>query len=219
MDEQTRERLVGELRDYLASLPPDAEAAPARTVDLYSLFTELAGVRNEMRLESRQLKRALDEFSGVFTTLEASGQRLQHELDARRDEQAATRANAERPLLFELIEQRDRLAQAQRLAAAHRPHALARLVARRQSGLIHDLAEGLAITLRRLDQALAAYGLTAIATTGQPIDPHGMRVTATRSDPEQADGTVLEEVQRGYRRNGEVLRLAEVVVNKKEPQS
>ncbi|MDN5870252.1 MAG: nucleotide exchange factor GrpE [Nitrococcus sp.] len=221
MNEQTKERLIAELRDYLDTLAPapGAETETAREVDLYTLFSELAGLRNEVRLESRQFKGALDEFRGVFMTLEASGQRLQRELDARRGEQAAASATAERPLLLELIALRDRLEQAHRLAAEHQSSALARLAAKREHLLIEGLAEGLGITLRRLDQTLAAYEVSVVKTIGRPFDPYAMRVTAVRTEPAQPDGVVLEEALRGYLRAGEVLRLAEVIANKREPES
>ncbi|MDN5849604.1 MAG: nucleotide exchange factor GrpE [Nitrococcus sp.] len=221
MDEQTKERLIAELRDYLDTLAPaqGAETEAAREVDLYTLFSELAGLKNEVRLESRQFKGALDEFRGVFMTLEASGQRLQRELDTRRGEQAMASATAERPLLLELIALRDRLEQAHRLATEHQSSALARLAAKREHVLIEGLAEGLGITLRRLDQTLAAYEISAVKTIGRPLDPHAMRVTAVRAEPAQPDGVVLEEALRGYLRAGEVLRLAEVIANKREPES
>ncbi|MDA3920040.1 MAG: nucleotide exchange factor GrpE [Salinisphaera sp.] len=227
MDEQTKQRLVTELRGYLDGLPetpehsgPNDDSRDSREIDLYTLFTELAGLRNEIRLESRQVKRALDEFSGVFSTLEDNGKRLQSELNDRRDKQAAVTANAERGLLLELIELRDRLAQAQALASSHQPGALARFFSPRQHALVQDMAEGLGITLRRLDQALASYDVKPIKAVGQVIDPHRMRVAAVRTQTEQADGLALEEVRRGYQRAGEVLRLAEVVANKtRDPSS
>lgn len=217
MDEASKERLLGELRAYLDALPQQAaeENAAAREVDLYSLFTELAGLRNEVRLESRQFKSALDEFRGVFATVEASGQRLQREFDTRREGEAAAVAGAERDLLLKLIALRDRLQQAQRLAANYRP-ARAQWLVRREQALIQGLAEGLGITLRRLDQSLADYGVSAVETVGQPLDPHTMRATAVRAEPGQSDGVVLEETRRGYCRAGQVLRLAEVIANKTE---
>lgn len=217
MDTETKERLVAELRDYLDALPstPAVEPAVTRKVDLYSLFTELAGLRNEVRLESRQIKAALDEFRGVFATLEASSKRLQDELDDRRDRETAAVANAERVLLLDLVTLRDRVDQARRLAGGGRP--LRRWsLRRRESGLIGGLAEGLGITLRRLDQSLAAHRVTAVPTVGRPLDPHTMRVTAVRADPDQPDAVVLEETLRGYLRVGQVLRLAEVIANKIE---
>jgi molecular chaperone GrpE len=223
MDEQTKQRLVAELRDYLDALPETpgdtgaAEQEPeAREVDLYTLFTELAGLKNEVQRESRQLKRALDEFRNVFATLEESSQRLGNELDARKEGQAEAVASAERALLLELVDLRDRLAQARDLASGYQPGTLQRMFTKRQGTLSQDMAEGLGITLRRLDQSLEQYGVKPIQAVGQPIDPHRMRVDSVCTDAAQPDGVALEETRRGYQRNDKVLRLAEVVANKRE---
>lgn len=221
MDEQTKDTLVTELRAYLDALPEAPETpgstdtdGDARAVDLYTLLTEMAGLRNEVRLESRQVKRALDEFNGVFSTLEDNSKRLGSALDTQQANHAAAVANAERTLLLDMIDLRDRLTQARDLADGHQPGALRRRLARPQLALIRDLADGLGITLRRLDQALAQYGVAPIKVMGQALDPHRMRVTAVQADASQADATVLEEVRRGYQRGDEVLRLAEVVANR-----
>jgi molecular chaperone GrpE len=224
MEEQTKQRLVDELRDYLDALPetPSDPASGdgnygAREVDLYSLFTELAGVRGEVQRESRQIKDALGEFRNVFSTLEEANKRLGGELDTRRQSEAAVAANAERALLLELIDLRDRLSQAHALAAGYRPGAVSGFFARRQTAFAEDMAEGLGITLRRLDQALARYAVKPARAVGQPIDPHRMRVASVRADPGQPDGVAVEEVRRGYQRGDEVLRLAEVVANRTQP--
>ena len=47
------------------------------------LFVEVAGLRSEVRTESRLVKEALDQFRGVFDTLRASQATLQQELDRR----------------------------------------------------------------------------------------------------------------------------------------
>ena len=73
MDTETKEQLLSRFRAYLDSVPETAvsEAETGQT-DLYSLFTELAALKNEVRLESRQMKTARDEFKAVFTTLDAN---------------------------------------------------------------------------------------------------------------------------------------------------
>jgi len=75
MDTETKEQLLDRFRAYLDKLPeatPVESAETDRRTDLYSLFAELAALKNEVRLESRQVKTALDEFRAVFETLQAS---------------------------------------------------------------------------------------------------------------------------------------------------
>jgi molecular chaperone GrpE len=52
-------------------MPATAEEA-REEADLFSVFVELAGLRNEVRTQSRLVKEALDQFRGVFDTLQAS---------------------------------------------------------------------------------------------------------------------------------------------------
>jgi molecular chaperone GrpE (heat shock protein) len=53
---------------------------------------------------------------------------------------------------------------------------------------------------------------------GEILDPERMRVVGLESAAESAslqDGTVLREVQRGFFHDGELLRVAQVIVSKK----
>ena len=44
----------------------------SQRTDWYSLFAELVALKNEILLESRQIKAALDEFRAVFEALQTS---------------------------------------------------------------------------------------------------------------------------------------------------
>lgn len=78
----------------------------------------------------------------------------------------------------------------------------------------HDqLRAGLQITLQQLQQLLRKHGVAADEALGRPFDPHRQEALATRCDPSQPDGTVLEVFQPGYRHGDEVLRPAKVIVN------
>ncbi len=54
---------------------------------------------------------------------------------------------------------------------------------------------------------------------GQPLDPTLMRAVGVESVRDRPDAVVLREARRGYFRGGELLRAAEVIVNKKAAQS
>lgn len=228
MNEAEREELVRRFREHLedadrdtdretnGAVDADAGTSGAET-DLFDLFTELAALRNEVRLESRQLKSALDTFGEVFETLRGANARLLRELDERRAvEHAAERraaAEIERPLLLEILELHDRTAAGLEAARAYRPRGLARLGGD-GARLAASLAEGMAISLRRIDELLASRGVRPVAALGEPLDPHLMRAAAVERDATRPDGVVLGELRRGYRRGEAVLRLAEVIVNR-----
>jgi molecular chaperone GrpE len=191
-------------------VPPDdlGEAA-----DLFSVFVELAGLRSEVRTESRLVKEALDQFRDLFDLLRTSQASVQQELDRTRAEARDRDRVALRPLLLDLIDLRDRLVAALKLAAAVRPRWTDRLLRRNQTGR-EAWQDGLRMIVRRLDQVLFDRGIVAMQLVGQPFDPRRARVVALSSDRSVAEGTVIEEVRTGFLWDDQVLRTAEVIVSR-----
>jgi molecular chaperone GrpE len=74
------------------------------------------------------------------------------------------------------------------------------------------MGEGYTISLRRLERALAQLGLTPIDCVGKPYDPELMAALSTVNDSKHPQGYVVNEVRRGYLRNGQLFRCAEVIV-------
>lgn len=218
MDIEIKEQLLEQFRAALDTLPeaPEADAAGRRT-DLYSLFAELVALKNEVRLESRQVKTALDEFRAVFETLQASQTQLGGELDRARSAVPEQRRAALKPLLLELVELRDRFEAGLRVLNHYRPTLWVRLLGRRrrERDLLQAVAQGQDISLRRLEQLLNAQQVVALPAEGQPLDPHTMRAAELDQRPDLANGVVTEELRRGYLWQGELLRLAEVKVNRR----
>jgi molecular chaperone GrpE len=220
MDTETKEQLLDRFRAYLDKLPeatPVESAETDRRTDLYSLFAELAALKNEVRLESRQVKTALDEFRAVFETLQASQTQLGGELDRARAALPEQRRAALKPVLLELLELRDRLEAGLRVLQNYRPALLARLLGagRRERALLRAITEGQDISLRRLDQILNTQQVASLNAQGQPLDPHTMRAAELDQRPDLANGIVTEELRKGYLWQGELLRLAEVKVNRR----
>lgn len=184
------EALVARFRHFLDTRP-ETEAAGA--VDLFSLLTEMTGLRNEVRLESRQFKVALDQMRAQEQTTNATDTRLGNELAALWDRLAAGVAALEN----------------------YQPGWKAPLLGRERE-LFASIAEGQRMTLQRLERLMENQGIQAIVTVGQPLDPHLMRAVATDNRPDLADGMVVAEMRRGFMQNGELLRPAEVSVNRIE---
>jgi len=63
---------------------------------------------------------------------------------------------------------------------------------------------------------LAGYQVKALDPVGKRINPESMKVTAIKHRDDRQDGIVLAEVRKGFLRAGQVLRPAEVIVNKRE---
>ncbi len=219
MDEATKQQLLERFAAYLESLSGEeydsAAESEAEVPDLYTLFTELAGLRNEIKLESRQVKQALEHSRELLNTLQEGNQRLSKEVSEQRQANKAVREEAERALLLELLELRDRLAITHHSVTGFRPANLLERPRGRLRQLVDGMGEGLEITLRRIDGLLQRHALQPIESVGMRLDPWTMQAISTAHQPDQEEGVVLQEIRKGYRRGEQVLRLAEVVVNKR----
>ena len=88
------ERLVEEFRAYLedaAQLSEPGDAwdgepleSPLPAVDLSTLLAEMAVLKSELRLQSRQFKNTLDELRCFGNDLRAHSERLQEELERKK---------------------------------------------------------------------------------------------------------------------------------------
>ncbi len=216
MEPDLKEQLVGQFRQYLnAATTEDGELQQeAGEIDLFTLFTELAALKNEVRLESRQVKQALDHSRELIDGLRENNLQFSSELLRRRQDKDELRQMAERPLLLEILELRDRIEAAKQSLQVYRPRLLRRPDGKKRR-LITSVGEGLEITLNRLDGLLARYQITPLDPVGKRMDPNTMRVCGKEERDDQDDAIVLAEVRKGFLRADQVLRLAEVVVNKK----
>ena len=74
--------------------------------------------------------------------------------------------------------------------------------------------EGLWLVERKLRMLLESEGVTPIEALGKPFDPREHEAVVHEETTEAADGTVIGELQRGYRIRDRVLRPALVNVAK-----
>jgi molecular chaperone GrpE len=221
------ERLVGEFRALLDEAEGQPEACGTSAdemidgivpaVDLATLLAEMAVLKNELRLQSRQFKNTLDELRRFGSDLREHSERLQRELDRAREQSAALQGQTERQFLLALLDLRDRL-QSGVDAAQRRPSFLLQRLLPGPGKFAASLAEGQRLTLQRLDELLASHRVRPMRVLGEALDPARMRVVGVEAADASSvalEGAVLREVQRGYFHDGEVLRIAEVIVNKK----
>jgi molecular chaperone GrpE len=213
-DAAAKERLLNQLRQYLdgvEALPVPAPDLGSAEADLFTVFVELAAVRNEVRTEARLVKEALDQFRTVFGTLQSSHATLERELK-RVQAEARERAHALlRPLLLDLLDLRDRLDAALQAQAGPPSRWLDRWLKPRAAP--EHWREGIGITARRLDRMLAERRVSRIESIGQRFDPRLARAVGARRDANVAPGIVVEEVRAGYLWDDEPLRIAEVIVS------
>lgn len=88
------------------------------------------------------------------------------------------------------------------------------LTAAESSEKLDAVVEGVRLVYENLLKALRTQGLETIEGLHQPFDPNVHEALMERPTNEHPPGTVVEEVTKGYRLHGRVLRPTMVVVSK-----
>lgn len=214
METVDKERLVERFRAYLETRDTQApETVAAESPDLYTLLAEQAALKNEVKIESRQVKAALDQFRELFDTLRQTNTRLGEELERQQQRAQKQQREAERELLLELLELRDRLQAGHEQARRYRPGWLARRGG--ADAFVAGMADGSAMNLARVDEILGRRGVQPLRAVGRAFDPQTMRAVEVVHDPAREEGEVVDEQRAGYLQHDRLLRLAEVIVNKR----
>jgi molecular chaperone GrpE len=78
-----------------------------------------------------------------------------------------------------------------------------------------EIAVGLKMLQEQLSEVLETEGLHEIPAEGESLDPELHEVVSYVETDEKPENTVLEEIRKGYKLNGKVIRPSLVVVSKK----
>ncbi|MDM8567919.1 nucleotide exchange factor GrpE [Thiotrichales bacterium HSG1] len=212
MNESTKQNLLAQFTEYLEKEQKDNKVT--QQTDLFSLFSELAALRNEVKLESRQVKNSLELFKETFTTMQDSHKQIKLELERCRESQNIQHNEIIRKMLLEFVEIYDRIKAGMTVLDAYEPPTW--YFRKQEINLINGLQEGQSMTLRRFEQVLKEYQVQPIKTLNQPLNPHRMQAIEISHQPNVGNGVVTEELRTGFMWKDEVLRTAEVKVNKIE---
>jgi molecular chaperone GrpE len=77
------------------------------------------------------------------------------------------------------------------------------------------LREGVEMTLKGLLDSLEKHGVVAVESLGQPFDPNLHQAVSQEDSEAYPDGTVSQELQKGYLLNERLLRPSMVIVSRK----
>ncbi|HVY19156.1 MAG TPA: nucleotide exchange factor GrpE [Bauldia sp.] len=80
---------------------------------------------------------------------------------------------------------------------------------------LNALIEGVEVTERGMEQAMAKFGVRRVETKGTKFDPAMHQAMFEVESPDATPGTVVEEIQAGYAIGDRVLRPALVGIAKK----
>jgi molecular chaperone GrpE len=212
MDDVIKQKLIEQFCELLDDTDVNVESErqstqTQREVDLFSLFSELVAIKNEVRLQARQFKSAL--------SLLADDQAVLHDqLDHSRKQATDSAINQQTDIMHQLLLLRDSIeAGIQVTSQAHRKR-FSLIPSPHQKRVIQALTDGQQLTLNRLDQILNEMQITPIQTLGRTFDSRTMNAVAISHDEDYDDGVVSKQICQGYCWNSQVLRIAEVRVNR-----
>jgi molecular chaperone GrpE len=183
--------------------------------DLNTLLSELTGLKTEVKAESRQFKNTLDTLSASLDTVQESNKRLTEELAASHEQHIQQQNEMMRSILLTLIEVYDRLNAGIDTLHRYQPvDSLFKHSKKKDIRFINRVKEGQIMTVSRFEQLLQHYQVQEIESIGQRLDPLTMIAVNTAKDTTLDNGVVIEELRKGFLYQGQILRLAEVTVNK-----
>ncbi len=207
------------LEEFQQFLQQDAAPgfSPDEQPDLNTLLMEMAGLKTEVKAESRQFKNTLDTLGTALAAVQEDNKALSEELRASSERMQQRQDEVMRTLLLEMVDIQDRLLGGLEVLRNYHPGtALFRRSRKKDVNFIRQLQEGQAMTARRFAQLLQRHHVTPLECIDKPFDPVTMHAVETDHDPERENGIVLAEVRKGFLYRGQVLRQAEVRVNKTE---
>jgi molecular chaperone GrpE len=145
-----------------------------------------------------------------------TGQPVDPELQAARDEAQATFARYQRLAAdFENFKRRSRQDLTDRTQFANEEllrkllplrDNLQRALEHAPEGIDRNWLAGLKMVVRQFDDVLQAQGLSTIPAVGEKFDPAQHEAIASEETDEHEEGTIVEEMQPGYRLHNRVLR-------------
>jgi molecular chaperone GrpE len=214
MSDTQKNRLLEEFQTYLEQTDL-AHTLSEEQPDLSTLFSEMAGLKSEVKAESRHFKVTLDTLSDALTALRTDNKVLADELATHSDRLQQARNETLRTVLLEMVDIYDRLTVGFGILQNYNPvSSLFSHSTKQDVRFIESFKEGQAMTLKRFEQLLQRHQVYAIDCVGKLLDPRTMSAVEISQDPNLDNGIVTEELRKGFLFEEHVLRLAEVKVNK-----
>lgn len=212
--EEQKTALLQEFQNYLQQNQPELYTTQEQP-DLHALLSELTGLKTEVKAESRQFKNTLDTLATALDTVQADNKSLAEQLAASAQKLEQQQAEMLRTILMEMVELYDRVHNGLGALENYQPvNALFKHSQKKDVRFIQRFKEGQQMTLRRFEQLLQQNQVRPIDCVGLSLDPLLMSAVEVVHESELANGVVLEELRKGFLYKDQVLRLAEVKVNK-----
>ncbi|ETR72009.1 MAG: molecular chaperone GrpE [Candidatus Magnetoglobus multicellularis str. Araruama] len=211
-------KTLADFQEWLIDLPDElspTESATLDSCDLYTILTEFSALRQEIKLQNRQQHKAIQALTDTLDEYEKTSTLFKDRTKdiALLEERIRTSSiqASEKRTVGPFLDMRDALMRG--YESCKRLNENTSLLRPAPKG-IESIVEGYEMAIRRFDRALASVDITPLQCMGKPFDPKYMRAVGTKTIDGTDEGIVVEEMLTGFVRKTEVIRLAEVVVNK-----
>ncbi len=222
--------MLGDFRAWLLALtePPPAPDHEPPAVDLATVVAQFTALRHDVNLQTKAVRAATEQTAEAVAKLPAPPSKTDATTDVKpllkavidiadallmAHRQVSKAMDAVEPLADELdAPPKPRGFFARLFGAKPAAVAVPSAAATKLAPLLAGLADGYALSLRRVEKVLPQYGLTPIECVGLAFDAELMEVVEMVGDTGQPSRIVVEEVRRGYRLNGTIHRFAQVKV-------
>ncbi len=212
--ESQKNDLLEQFQNYLDQNKPDSFISNAQP-DLHTLLSELTSLKTEVKTESRNYKSTLDTLSSTLTTVQDDNKTLSSQLEASTKQLEQQQLQITRTMLLDIIDLYDRLTSGNDVLQNYRPSvSLFKKSRDKDIRFIKHFKQGQEMTIKRFDQLFQQYQVREINCVGKIFDPLTMNAVETGYEAKLENSIVLEELRKGFYFQDQVLRLAEVNVNK-----
>ena len=213
-----KQRALDDFRQWLEAAgeePAEHGEPDAGDCDLRDLFAEFAALRQEIRLQNREQARAGRELAAAAERYDAAANRAERCDETLAAFEKRVSRTAEDRCLLETLDVRDALVRGR--AAAVRLRDRPRLFGRPPRGAA-GVVQGYELAISRFDRMLSRFDVRPVQTAGRPFDSRVMHAVEARRVDRIDDGVVVEELRSGFVRHDDVLRLADVAVNRRHEE-
>ena len=205
--------------DSLESIPSgleeesEEEDTPSEEPDLYSFYEQLTLLQSELRRANRRTAEIFSQWNEILTDLNAGFRSWRESQTSNQSGKEKEEESLPRNYCLIFIELLDRLSRLSR-AFQSPPRQVWWRKDSEWRKLWSNQAQAFDIFLSHFETLLLKEEINRIPSAGQVFDPTVMIAVAARQDSNQPQRCVLEEISAGFFCRGELLRPAQVVVNK-----
>lgn len=189
------------------------ELSTNKEVDLFSFYKELVELRSEIKQQSRLVKTSLTDFKSMLNLLKQQNEQLTEQMTNDKQLHAQQLKQATKSWAMQMIEYMDYLKLS--LTALEKTPSNS-WIKRSNNRKNTSFIEGQKLLISRFNALLINKGIKAFEVHHHSFAPQRMCAKQTKHDSQYDEGLVLEELLTGYTTmDGDILRLAHVVVNKR----